>query len=196
MSTLICGSIAYDSIMVFPGRFKDRILPDQVHILNVAFLVPEMRREFGGCAGNIAYNLKLLGGEARPWPPSARTRSPISSVSTRSASRGARAQRRRGVFTAQAFITTDLDDNQITAFHPGAMKQSHLNAVPGDGSVRLGIVAPDGRDGMLQHARAVRRARHPVHLRPRPGAADVRQAGTAGSSSARTTSRSTTTRRA
>jgi adenosine kinase len=152
MSTLICGSVAYDSIMVFPGRFKDVILPDQVHILNVAFLVPEMRREFGGCAGNIAYNLRMLGGEALPMATVGDDAQPylerfdalgISRRFVRSVA---------GSFTAQAFITTDLDDNQITAFHPGAMSQSHLNAVPGDGSVRLGIVAPDGRDGMLQHA--------------------------------------------
>jgi adenosine kinase len=152
MSTLICGSVAYDSIMVFPGRFKDVILPDQVHILNVAFLVPEMRREFGGCAGNIAYNLRMLGGEPLPMATVGDDAQPylerfdalgISRRFVRSVA---------GTFTAQAFITTDLDDNQITAFHPGAMSQSHLNAVPGDGSVKLGIVAPDGRDGMLQHA--------------------------------------------
>jgi adenosine kinase len=152
MSTLICGSIAFDSIMVFRGRFKDHILPDKVHILNVAFLVPQMRREFGGTAGNIAYSLKLLGGDPLP----------MATVGTDAA---AYLQRLEGLgidrrhvrevgdsYTAQAFITTDLDDNQITAFHPGAMSQAHLNSVPGDGSVRLGIVAPDGRDGMLAHA--------------------------------------------
>jgi adenosine kinase len=152
MSILICGSVAYDSIMVFPGRFKDVILPDQVHILNVAFLVPEMRREFGGCAGNIAYNLRMLGGEPLPMATVGDDAQPylerldalgISRRFVRSVP---------GTYTAQAFITTDLDDNQITAFHPGAMSQSHVNAVPGDGSVKLGIVAPDGRDGMLQHA--------------------------------------------
>jgi adenosine kinase len=152
MSILICGSVAYDSIMVFPGRFKEVILPDQVHILNVAFLVPEMRREFGGCAGNIAYNLRLLGGEPLPMATVGDDAQPylerfdalgISRRHVRSV---------RGTFTAQAFITTDLDDNQITAFHPGAMSQSHLNAVPGDTAIEVGIVAPDGRDGMLQHA--------------------------------------------
>jgi adenosine kinase len=152
MSTLICGSIAFDSIMVFRGRFKDHILPDKVHILNVAFLVPQMRREFGGTAGNIAYSLKLLGGEPLP----------MATVGTDASAYLERLERlgidRRHVreigdsYTAQAFITTDLDDNQITAFHPGAMAQSHLSSVPGDGSVRLGIVAPDGRDGMLAHA--------------------------------------------
>lgn len=152
MSTLICGSVAFDSIMLFKGRFRDHILPDQVHILNVSFLVPELRREFGGCAGNIAYNLRMLGGV--PWP--------MATVGDDSGPYFERLEalgiERRfvrkidGYYTAQAFITTDLDDNQITAFHPGAMMQSHLNTVPGDGSVKLGIIAPDGRDGMLQHA--------------------------------------------
>jgi len=152
LSTLICGSIAFDSIMLFKGRFRDHILPDQVHILNVAFLVPELRREFGGCAGNIAYNLRMLGGS--PWP--------MATVGDDSGPYFERldalgierrfVRRLAGHYTAQAFITTDLDDNQITAFHPGAMAQSHVNAVPGDGSVKLGIIAPDGRDGMLQHA--------------------------------------------
>ena len=152
MSTLICGSVAYDSIMLFKGRFRDHILPDQVHILNVSFLVPEMRREFGGCAGNIAYNLRMLGGA--PWPMAT-----VGDDATPYIERLERLGIERrfvrhvpGQFTAQAFITTDLDDNQITAFHPGAMNESHLNEVPRDGSVRLGIIAPDGRDGMLQHA--------------------------------------------
>jgi adenosine kinase len=152
MSTLICGSIAFDSIMVFPGRFKDLILPEQVHILNVTFLVPEMRREFGGCAGNIAYNLKLLGGTPLPM---ATVGDDAPQYLARLDALGIERRHVRHVpntFTAQAFITTDLDNNQITAFHPGAMSHSHLNSVPGDGSVALGIVAPDGRDGMLQHA--------------------------------------------
>ena len=152
MSTLICGSIAYDSIMVFEGRFADHILPHQVHILNVSFLVPEMRREFGGCAGNISYNLKLLGGEPLPMATVGSDAQPyLERLDALGISRRFIRQV-DGSFTAQAFITTDMDDNQITAFHPGAMTQSHLNAVPGDGSVRLAIVAPDGRDGMLQHA--------------------------------------------
>ncbi len=152
MSTLICGSIAFDSIMVFKGRFQDHILPDQVHILNVAFLVPELRREFGGCAGNIAYNLRLLGADPLPMATVGDDAGPY--LDRLDALGIARSHVRHvpGTFTAQAFITTDLDDNQITAFHPGAMSHSHLNAVPGDGSVTLGIVAPDGRDGMLQHA--------------------------------------------
>jgi adenosine kinase len=152
MSILICGSMAYDSIMVFEGRFAEHILPHQVHILNVSFLVPELRREFGGCAGNIAYNLKLLGGEPLPMATVGRDAQPyLDRLDALGISRRF-VTRVDGTYTAQAFITTDLDDNQITAFHPGAMSQSHLNAVPADGSVKLGIVAPDGRDGMLQHA--------------------------------------------
>jgi adenosine kinase len=152
MSTLICGSIAFDSIMVFPGRFKEHILPDKVHILNVAFLVPEMRREFGGVAGNIAYNLKLLGGSPLPMATVGDDAAPYFERLD-----GLGIERRfvrlvPGTFTAQAFITTDLDDNQITAFHPGAMSHSHLNTVPGDGSIGLGIVGPDGREGMIGHA--------------------------------------------
>jgi adenosine kinase len=152
MSTLICGSIAFDSIMVFKGRFADHILPHQVHILNVSFLVPEMRREFGGCAGNISYNLKLLGGEPLPMATVGSDAQPyLERLESLAISRRF-VRQVAASYTAQAFITTDMDDNQITAFHPGAMSQSHLNAVPGDGSVRLAIVAPDGRDGMLQHA--------------------------------------------
>ena len=152
MSTLICGSIAFDSIMVFRGRFKDHILPDQVHILNVAFLVPQLRREYGGTAGNIAYSLKLLGGDALPM---ATVGADAAAYLQRFDQFGIRRTHLREVadsYTAQAFITTDLDDNQITAFHPGAMSMSQLNEVPGDGSVRLGIVAPDGREGMIAHA--------------------------------------------
>ena len=153
MSTLICGSIAYDNIMVFHDRFKNHILPEQIHILNVAFLVPEMRREFGGCAGNIAYNLQLLGGNPLIM---ATVGDDADAYLARLDDLGlARTHVRRiaGSFTAQAFITTDLDDNQITAFHPGAMSFSHLNEVSDAAGATLGIVAPDGRDGMLKHAR-------------------------------------------
>jgi adenosine kinase len=152
MSTLICGSIAFDSIMVFRGRFKDHILPDKVHILNVAFLVPQLRREFGGTAGNIAYSLNLLGGDPLPM---ATVGSDAAAYLQRLESLGIDRRFLREIedsYTAQAFITTDLDDNQITAFHPGAMSFAHLNEVPGNGSVRLGIVAPDGREGMVAHA--------------------------------------------
>lgn len=152
MSTLICGSMAYDSIMVFQGRFAEHILPDQIHILNVSFLVPDMRREFGGCAGNIAYNLKLLGGEPLPMATVGTDAQPyLERLSALGISRRF-VREITGSLTAQCFITTDLDNNQITAFHPGAMSHSHSNRIPADGSIRLGIVAPDGRDGMLQHA--------------------------------------------
>src|ERR1700754_1086805 len=152
MPTLICGSIAYDTIMVFRDRFKNHILPDQLHILNVAFLVPDMRREFGGCAGNIAYNLQLLGGRPLIMATVGDDYQPYAQrlESLRISQRHVRQV--AGTYTAQAFITTDLDDNQITAFHPGAMNSSHENHVIEADEVSLGIVAPDGRDGMLQHA--------------------------------------------
>jgi adenosine kinase len=152
MTALICGSMAYDSIMVFPGKFKEHILPDKIHMLNVSFLVPTMRRNFGGCAGNIAYNLKLLGGSGYP----------MATVGHDFAVYRATLEQQHidlrfiktiaGEFTAQAFITTDLDDNQITAFHPGAMNHAHTQAVPTNAGITLGLISPDGRDGMLQHA--------------------------------------------
>ena len=152
MSALICGSVAYDNIMVFNDRFKNHILPDKVHVLSVSFLVPEMRKEFGGCAGNIAYNMSLLNAEAYPMATVGRdfdrygkwmdsngiSRKFITMVDTE--------------FTAQAFITTDLDANQITAFHPGAMNFAHLNNVIDTDGINIGIVAPDGREGMIRHA--------------------------------------------
>ena len=152
MRTLICGSLAFDNIMVFADRFKNHILPEQIHILNVAFLVPEMRREFGGCAGNIAYNLMLLGGDARIVATVGDDAVPyLDRLDTLGLSRDF-VRLVPGTFTAQAFITTDLDDNQITAFHPGAMSFSHLNKVDREKG-ELGIVAPDSREGMMQHAR-------------------------------------------
>ena len=153
MSTLICGSVAYDNIMVFKDRFKDCILPDQIHILNVCFLVPDIKRVFGGCAGNIAYNLKLLGGDPIIMATIGDDAQPYLN---RLDDLGLSREHVRvvpGNFTAQAFITTDLDDNQITAFHPGAMNFSHYNSVADAKSATLAIVAPDGRDGMLKHAR-------------------------------------------
>jgi len=151
MSTLICGSIAFDSIMVFSGRFKDHILPDQVHILNVSFLVPSLRREFGGCAGNIAYNLALLDGAPLPMATVGEDSQPYLDHLDRVGIDRRFVLSVPGTLTAQAFITTDLDDNQITAFHPGAMSQSHLNRIDASG-IGLGILGPDGREGMLAHA--------------------------------------------
>ncbi|MBT8144868.1 MAG: carbohydrate kinase family protein [Gammaproteobacteria bacterium] len=169
MSALICGSMAYDNIMVFPGHFKEQIMPDQIHILNVAFLVPEMRKEFGGCAGNIAYNLNMLGGAGyamatvgedfgnyRSWLQQAKVDSRyISEVPD--------------TFTAQAYITTDLDDNQITAFHPGAMDHSHSNRVPTDAGITLGMISPDGRQGMIEHAEQFAAAEIPFVFDPGQG---------------------------
>ena len=169
MSTLICGSIAFDNIMVFHDRFKNHILPEQIHILNVAFLVPEMRREFGGCAGNIAYNLKLLNGEPLIM---ATVGDDAGAYFERLEMLGLRSDHVRqvsGTYTAQAFITTDLDDNQITAFHPGAMTYSHLNHVADVPGATLGIVAPDGRDGMLQHAQDLAAAGVPFVFDPGQG---------------------------
>lgn len=149
---LICGSVAFDSIMRFDGRFKDHILPDQIHILNVAFLVPQLRREFGGCAGNIAYNLKLLGDAGYPMATVGRDFAPYAEWMK---AHGVPRDYVRVVdseHTAQGFITTDLDNNQITAFHPGAMQYAARNKVPDGDGVALGIVAPDARDAMIQHA--------------------------------------------
>ena len=153
MNTLICGSIAYDNIMVFPGHFRDHILPEQIHILNVSFLVPELRREFGGCAGNIAYNLKLLGEDPLVMGTVGDDSLLYFERFERLAIRLDCVRQVPETLTAQAFITTDLDDNQITAFHPGAMNQSHQNTITPDLGVGLAIVAPDGKEGMTRHAR-------------------------------------------
>ncbi len=151
MSALICGSFAFDTIMVFHDKFKNHILPEQVHILNVSFLVPEMRREFGGCAGNIAFNLKLLGEEPMPMGTVGTDFAPYAEWMDRFAI-SRKYLKTVQTYTAQAFITTDEDDNQITAFHPGAMNMSHENSISDVKGIKLGIVAPDGRDGMIQHA--------------------------------------------
>jgi len=169
MKTLICGSIAYDTIMVFGDRFKNHILPEQIHILNVAFLVPDMRREFGGCAGNIAYNLKLLGGEPLIMATIGDDSAPYMHRLKQLGLDASHVRDIPGTFTAQAFITTDLDDNQITAFHPGAMTQSQQNKVTDARDVSLGIISPDGRDGMLQHAREFREANIPFIFDPGQG---------------------------
>ena len=152
MTALICGSLAYDTVMVFEGRFRDHILPDRIHLLNVSFLAPSMRRNFGGCAGNIAYNLGLLGGDGLIMATVGHDFDPYRAWLVE---RGIALTHVRTVaeeFTAQAYITTDLDDNQITAFHPGAMNHAHLNQVGEAPGARLGIISPDGRQGMLDHA--------------------------------------------
>lgn len=169
MTTLICGSLAYDTIMVFGDRFKNHILPEQIHILNVAFLVPDMRREFGGCAGNIAYNLKLLGGSPLIMATVGEDSAPYQQRLKNLALNTQHVREVPNSFTAQAFITTDLDDNQITAFHPGAMTYSHQNKVSDALGVQLGIVAPDGRDGMLQHAKEFHAAKIPFIFDPGQG---------------------------
>ncbi len=169
MATLICGSFAYDTIMVFPDQFKNHILPDKIHILNVSFLVPSMRREFGGCAGNIAYNLKLLGGDALPMGTVGQDFAPYASWMDKHGIARTCLKTIDTSYTAQAFITTDQDDNQITAFHPGAMNHSHENHVTHAKGVTLGIVAPDGRDGMLQHAQDFASAGIPFIFDPGQG---------------------------
>ena len=167
--TLICGSLALDTIMVFPDRFSRHILAGQTHVLSVSFQIGEMRREWGGCAGNIAYNLKALGGEPvvmatvgaddRAYPER------LSALGIDG--EGVRAV--EGTYTAQAFIITDLDDNQITAFHPGAMNHSHINRVGDVGGIALGIVAPDGKEGMLAHVREFADAKIPFIFDPGQG---------------------------
>jgi adenosine kinase len=169
MTTLVCGSLAFDTIMVFPDQFKKLILPDQIHILNVSFMVPDMRREYGGTAGNIAYNLRLLGEGAHI----------MATVGHDFAAYAARLDElgisRRHVlaledqFTAQAFITTDVDDNQITAFHPGAMSHSHRNRIADAADATLGIVSPDGKQGMVEHARDFASRRVPYVFDPGQG---------------------------
>ena len=168
MSALICGSFAYDTIMVFHDKFKNHIIPDKVHILNVSFLVPDMRREFGGCAGNIAFNLKLLGEEPLPMGTVGNDFGPYAEWMDKF---GIKRDYVKEVdsYTAQAFITTDEDDNQITAFHPGAMSYSHENSVHNVNGATVGIVAPDGRDGMIQHAEHFAEAGIPFIFDPGQG---------------------------
>ena len=169
MKTLVTGSIAYDTIMVFPDRFRNHLLADQLHILNVCFLTPEMRREYGGTAGNIAYNLRLLGEDPLLMATVGEDAAPYFERL-----RGLRIgtdclKRIPGQFTAQAFITTDLDDNQITAFHPGAMNYSHENHITRALGAGLAIVGPDGKEGMQQHARECAEAGIPFMFDPGQG---------------------------
>lgn len=166
MAALICGSLAYDTVMVYPGRFRDQILTDHIHMLNVSFTVPTLRRYFGGCAGNIAYNLKLLGGAGHAMGAVGHDFQPYrewldcNGMSTRYLCVI------EDEYTAQAYITTDLDDNQITAFHPGAMNHSHRLAVPAEGGITIGVLAPDGREGMIAHAGQFARAGIPFIFDP------------------------------
>lgn len=152
MAAIICGSFAFDTIMTFEGRFADQILPDQLHILNVSFLVPTLRRDFGGCAGNIAYSLKLLGGEPLPMGMLGSDGGSYLEhlreydISTRHVGESTE------IYTAQAMIMTDVDNNQITAFHPGAMSHAHLLQITAETPAAVGIVAPDGRQAMIEHA--------------------------------------------
>ena len=168
-SALICGSMAWDTIMVFKDRFSNHILPDKIHRLNVSFLVPGLRREFGGCAGNIAYNLKLLGDTGYPMATVGRDFGPYRDWMLKHGIPTDHIEVLESEHTAQAFITTDLDDNQITAFHPGAMQQSHANKVSDAKNVGIGIVAPDGRDGMIQHAEQFAAAKIPFIFDPGQG---------------------------
>ena len=171
MTVLICGSLAFDTIMTFEGRFAEQILPDQLHILNVSFLVPSLRRDFGGCAGNIAYSLKLLGGEPLPMAALGNdgqdylARLQLLGISTQ------HVRQVSDTYTAQAMIMTDRDNNQITAFHPGAMLQAHVSRIEGVclQGVTLGIIAPDGRDAMLQHAAQFQAAGIPFVFDPGQG---------------------------
>jgi adenosine kinase len=169
MQTLICGSLAFDTIMVFQDQFKNHILPDQIHKLSVAFYVPEMRREFGGTAGNIAYNLQLLEGKPLIMATVGVDFSPYTNWLNKNNLSTKYVKEIANSFTAQAFITTDLDDNQITAFHPGAMVESHQNSVNDAKNVTLAIIAPDGRDGMFLHAKECFEAGIPFLFDPGQG---------------------------
>jgi adenosine kinase len=154
MTALICGSMAYDTVMTFDGRFGDHILPDKIHVLNVSFLVPTMRRNFGGCAGNIGYNLKLLGGSGLVMAAVGHDFAPYAEWMAKHGLPATHIRVLPDEFTAQAFITTDLDNNQITAFHPGAMNLSHLNRIDGStvSGIKVGLVGPESRQAMVEHA--------------------------------------------
>lgn len=169
MQTLICGSLAFDTIMVFPDKFKHHILPDKIHMLNVAFLVPEMRREFGGTAGNIAYNLRLLEDDPVIMATVGDDFDAYTSWLNQNKTSTTHIRKIAGNYTAQAFITTDQDDNQITAFHPGAMNESHQNSVKDAKNISLAIIAPDGRDGMFKHAKECVEAGIPFLFDPGQG---------------------------
>jgi adenosine kinase len=169
MASLICGSLAFDTIMDFEGRFAEQILPDQLHILNVSFLVPSLRRDFGGCAGNIAYSLKVLGGTPLPM---ATLGTDAADYLQRLKTLGISTEYVRqveGSYTAQAMIMTDRDNNQITAFHPGAMMQAHITQIEKRSDIKLAIISPDGRDAMVQHAEQLKAADIPFVFDPGQG---------------------------
>ncbi|PUE31056.1 carbohydrate kinase family protein [Limnohabitans sp. Jir61] len=169
MASLICGSLAFDTIMDFEGRFAEQILPDQLHILNVSFLVPALRRDFGGCAGNIAYSLKSLGGTPVPM---ATLGTDAADYLQRLKTLGISTEYVRqveGSYTAQAMIMTDRDNNQITAFHPGAMMQAHITKIEKRSDIKLAIISPDGRDAMVQHAEQLKAADIPFVFDPGQG---------------------------
>ncbi len=169
MASLICGSLAFDTIMDFEGRFAEQILPEQLHILNVSFLVPSLRRDFGGCAGNIAYSMRQLGGTPLPMATLGRDGQ---GYLDRLGQLGISSEYVRLIeteYTAQAMIMTDRDNNQITAFHPGAMAQAHTTTVVARDDIRLGIISPDGRDAMIQHAEQMRAAEIPFVFDPGQG---------------------------
>ncbi len=169
MTILVCGSLAYDTIMVFPDQFKKHILADQIHILNISFMVPDMRREYGGTAGNIAYNLKLLGEEPAIMATVGHDFGPYAERLDGLGITRRHVREMKEQFTAQAFITTDIDDNQITAFHPGAMSSAHENRIADAPGTTLGIVSPDGRQGMVEHAMDLGRAGIPYVFDPGQG---------------------------
>ncbi|WP_455554357.1 carbohydrate kinase family protein [Comamonas sp.] len=169
MPALICGSLAFDTIMSFEGKFANQILPEQLHILNVSFLVPSLRRDFGGCAGNIAYSLKLLGGHPLPM---ATVGEDGAAYVSRLQSQGIETRYVKQLddsYTAQAMIMTDKDNNQITAFHPGAMTEAHINVIDGSEGATIGIISPDGRDAMMQHAAQFKAAGIPFVFDPGQG---------------------------
>jgi adenosine kinase len=166
MAALICGSLAYDTVMVYPGRFRDHILPEQIHLLNVSFMVPTLRRYFGGCAGNIAYNLTLLGSDGHAMGAVGHDFGPYRDWMTANGMSLRFVRVVEDEYTAQAYITTDLDANQLTAFHPGAMNQSWRCEVPRDAGIRIGVLAPDGRQGMISHAEQFAQAGIPFVFDP------------------------------
>ncbi len=163
---MICGSLAYDTVMVYPGRFRDHILPEKIHLLNVSFVVPTLRRYFGGCAGNIAYNLRLLECDGHAMGTVGHDFGPYREWMTKNGMSLRFVKSLDEDYTAQAYITTDLDANQLTAFHPGAMTNSWRQEVPADGSITLGVLAPDGREGMIAHAAQFARANIPFMFDP------------------------------